>query len=120
MKFMSHRFLSVLPVLALGTAGVRADNPPAPQPIPLQPVPATLAPAPTMPQGPSPKIVFLTPSFDFGKARTGDSVKHTLVFTNIGDATLEISNVRPGCGCTTTGEWTKKVEPGKTGTIPIQ
>ena len=28
--------------------------------------------------------------------------------------------MRPGCGCTTAGEWTKTVEPGKTGNIPIQ
>jgi copper(I)-binding protein len=28
--------------------------------------------------------------------------------------------VAPGCGCTTVGEWTKQVEPGKTGVIPIQ
>jgi len=124
MKYMSHRFFSVLPVLALGVASVRGDNPGAPQPIPVQPVPAVVAPgaapAPTVPQGPSPKIVFQTPSFDFGKARTGDTLKHTFIYTNTGDAVLEVSNVRPGCGCTTAGEWTKKVEPGKTGMIPIQ
>jgi hypothetical protein len=42
------------------------------------------------------------------------------VFTNTGDATLEITGVTPGCGCTTVGEWTRKVEPGNTGVIPIQ
>jgi hypothetical protein len=33
---------------------------------------------------------------------------------------LEITDVRPGCGCTTAGQWTRQVEPGKTGTIPLQ
>jgi Protein of unknown function (DUF1573) len=28
--------------------------------------------------------------------------------------------VQPTCGCTTAGDWTRRVEPGKTGTIPIQ
>src|SRR5262249_2933501 len=42
------------------------------------------------------------------------------IFTNVGDQTLEISAVQPSCGCTTAGEWTKKVEPGQTGTIPLQ
>ena len=47
-------------------------------------------------------------------------VKHSFVFTNIGTATLEIKDVRPGCGCTTAGTWDKQVEPGKTGSIPLQ
>ena len=33
---------------------------------------------------------------------------------------LIINSVQPGCHCTTAGEWTKQVEPGKTGGIPIQ
>ena len=33
---------------------------------------------------------------------------------------LILNNVQPQCGCTTAGEWTKQVEPGKTGSIPIQ
>jgi hypothetical protein len=31
-----------------------------------------------------------------------------------------VTKVTPGCGCTVPGTWTKTVEPGKTGTIPIQ
>ena len=42
------------------------------------------------------------------------------VFTNIGGATLEVTNVQASCGCTTAGEWTRQVEPGQTGSIPIQ
>jgi hypothetical protein len=67
-----------------------------------------------------PKIQFATPLYDFGRVRSGDPVKYTYVFTNTGDALLILNNVHPQCGCTAAGEWTKQVEPGKTGVIPIQ
>jgi hypothetical protein len=63
---------------------------------------------------------FATPVYDFGKAKSGDLVKHEFIFTNTGPTTLNVSNVQPSCGCTTAGEWTREVEPGKTGIIPIQ
>ncbi|PWU09940.1 MAG: hypothetical protein C5B50_26455 [Verrucomicrobia bacterium] len=69
---------------------------------------------------PAPKIAFSETSFDFGKVESGELVKHVYTFTNVGNATLEVSEVRPGCGCTTAGEWDKSVEPGKTGRIPVQ
>jgi Protein of unknown function (DUF1573) len=67
-----------------------------------------------------PRIEFATTVFDFGKISSGEVVRHDFVFTNVGNATLEIKEVRPGCGCTTAGTWDKQVEPGKTGTIPLQ
>src|SRR5438477_2774528 len=67
-----------------------------------------------------PKIKFDQAIYDFGKVNSGEVVKHAFVFTNIGTATLEIKDVRPGCGCTTAGTWDKSVEPGKTGSIPLQ
>ena len=67
-----------------------------------------------------PKIQFAEMVYDFGKVNSGELVKHTFVFTNIGTAILEIKDVRPGCGCTTAGTWDKEVEPGKTGSIPLQ
>lgn len=57
---------------------------------------------------------------DFGKIKGGEVVKYTYVFTNAGDRLLEVSNVQFSCGCTTAGEWTRQVEPGKAGSIPIQ
>jgi len=66
------------------------------------------------------RITFAEPDFDFGKVDSGTPVKHDFVFTNTGDQVLEVTGVRPGCGCTTAGDWDKKVEPGKTGKIPIQ
>ncbi len=67
-----------------------------------------------------PKIRFATPIYDFGRAKSGEVIKYTYVFTNIGDQGLEISNVHPQCGCTTAGEYSKSVCPGGTGSIPIQ
>jgi hypothetical protein len=67
-----------------------------------------------------PKIQFATPVYDFGRARAGEPVKYTYAFTNTGDRLLMINSVQPQCGCTTAGEWTKQVEPAKTGTIAIQ
>ena len=67
-----------------------------------------------------PKIEFGSPVFNFGRVKSGELVKHNFVFTNTGSATLQIFEVKPGCGCTTAGAWDKSVEPGKTGTIPLQ
>ena len=66
------------------------------------------------------KIHFANPVYDFGRVRSGEPVKFTYMFTNIGDAVLELSNVQPQCGCTAAGDWTRRVEPGQAGTIPIQ
>ena len=76
---------------------------------------ATGAPA----GGAGPKIQFADIIYDFGKVNSGTVVKHDFTFTNIGTATLEILDVRPGCGCTTAGTWDKQIEPGKTGSIPL-
>ena len=65
-------------------------------------------------------IQFDSTVFNFGRLKSGESAKHEFVFTNTGTATLEITAVTVGCGCTTAGEWDKKVEPGKTGKIPLQ
>jgi hypothetical protein len=67
-----------------------------------------------------PKIAFEKPVYDFEKVKSGEMVKYTFIFTNIGDELLIVTNVQPSCGCTTAGDWTHQVEPGKTGTIPVQ
>lgn len=79
-------------------------------PLPKAPVPGPAAP----------KIVFDSTMFDFGKADAGTMVTHDFFFTNTGNAALEVTDVRPGCGCTTAGAWDRQVEPGKSGRIPIQ
>jgi hypothetical protein len=67
-----------------------------------------------------PWIQFAAPSHDFGRVRGGEIRKHEFVFTNTGTAVLEITEVRRTCGCTATGEWTRRVAPGETGLIPIE
>lgn len=66
------------------------------------------------------RIEFAEPVYDFGKVDSGAIVKYSYIFTNSGNAVLEVNGVKPGCGCTTAGEWDNRVEPGKTGSIPIQ
>lgn len=64
-----------------------------------------------------PRIKFAEREHDFGRAKSGEQVKYTYIFTNVGDATLEISGVH-ACGCITS-DFTRKTEPGQTGMIPI-
>ncbi len=81
-------------------------------------VPAT--PVPAIPSKGTPKIQFSETTFNFGKVQTTDKPQHEFIFTNTGDAMLEITDVRPGCGCTTAGAWDRQVQPGKTGKVPLQ
>jgi len=66
------------------------------------------------------KIEFAQPIYDFGKVKSGSVVNHTFIFTNTGSGTLNVTQVQPSCGCTAASEWTRKVEPGETGKIPVQ
>lgn len=77
-------------------------------------------PVPAIAERKAPRIEFAAPNFDFGRVGAGQVVKHDFIFTNTGSATLVLTEVRPGCGCTTSGTWDVEVEPGKTGRIPIQ
>jgi hypothetical protein len=79
------------------------------------PTNAPVAPAATNVIGP--KIQFETIVHDFGRAKSGDVVKYTYGFTNVGDQALELSGVQ-ACGCIT-ADFTRKVDPGQTGAVPI-
>lgn len=86
--------------------------------VPSAAINATPPAAPEMAGG---KIKFATPAYDFGRAKAGDQVHYTYVFTNTDPKEeLEIRGVQPQCGCTTAGEYSKKVGPGQSGTIAIQ
>jgi hypothetical protein len=67
-----------------------------------------------------PEIRFAAPIFDFGKAMSGDVIHHNFIFTNTGNATLEITGVNPSCSCTSPQDWTHRVEPGQTGQVSLQ
>jgi len=59
-----------------------------------------------------PRIVCDEPLYDFGTADSQSTIEHTFVIRNTGDTTLEISNVRPACGCTLANISEKIVPPG--------
>jgi len=100
-------------LLAAANAGEQSAPPPAPAPLLVPPL---VADTNTI----GPRIQFAETLHDFGRVIASQSVRHDFVFTNTGDALLEIPMVTPGCHCTVAGDWTRKVEPGGTGKIPIE
>ena len=52
--------------------------------------------------------------FNFGTVDSQNAIEHTFVLKNIGDTTLEISDVRAACGCTVANISSKSVAPGET------
>ncbi len=109
---MNIRKILLILVLGGASTGLAETNAPSA-------LAGTNGPAATAPST-APKIDFSSVVFNFGRVKSGEIVKHDFVFTNSGRATLQILEVKPGCGCTTAGEWDKTVEPGKTGRIPLQ
>jgi hypothetical protein len=82
------------------------------------PAPPVTNAAPVLLVGP--RIEFATPVHDFGKITSGIVVNHDFVFTNTGDAVLEVSYVRAAGGGPSDLQWDKFVAPGQTGRIPVQ
>jgi hypothetical protein len=85
-----------------------------------QPAPAPVAPAVASAAPGGPEMVFPTNNYDFGRVTMGYQVNHTFIVSNAGTQTLTISEVRPGCHCTTAKDWTHQIAPGKTGEISIK
>jgi len=106
--------MKTLTLIALTLTGALA----APGLEAASPAPAATTAAST--GGGGPRIQFADLVHDFGRIDAGTVAKHDFIFTNAGTATLEITEVKPGCGCTTAGTWDKRVEPGQTGRIPLQ
>jgi hypothetical protein len=68
---------------------------------------------------PIPKIKLLEETIDFGEVNGGTTVNAEIKFTNEGNAPLEITKVRPSCGCMA-GKMKKRIyEPGESGTIEL-
>lgn len=57
--------------------------------------------------------------YNFGKVEEGTKISYSFRVKNNGTELLEITEVRPTCHCTVSGEWDKKIEPGKWGEIPV-
>ena len=98
--FFSSLLLIVLLIAAVNTASASPADPPV--------------------AGGGPKIHFPEIEYSFGTVKPGDKVRHDFKVTNNGNKTLEITEVRPSCGCTTAGKWTRTIAPQETGIIPIQ
>jgi hypothetical protein len=108
------------------TAGPATAAPTAPAkgqvgpPVPTPAAPAGPTPTVTLKPGEEPKVEFDTPIYDFGKMKTGKDIEHDFWFHNTGTGPLEIVQVKPSCGCTTTSQYDKVVQPGQSGKIPIK
>lgn len=62
---------------------------------------------------PAPRITYDATHFDFGKIPADAKVSHRFKVTNTGQANLNITQLNPSCGCTSTvlGKWT--LAPGE-------
>lgn len=60
-----------------------------------------------------PKLVLKQNNFDFGDIKQGETVEHTFVLSNGGEALLKITDVRASCGCTAAVTEKKELKPGE-------
>ena len=67
-------------------------------------------------QAGKPKAVPVEPIKDFGVVPKGETVAHDFLIRNDGDAPLQITDVRPACGCTVV-DYDKTIAPGQTGKV---
>lgn len=63
-----------------------------------------------------PEAVPLEPVKDFEIVPRGEVVQHTFEIANQGDAPLQITDVRPACGCTVV-DYDKTIQPGAVGKL---
>lgn len=78
--------------------------------------PSTASAADSKPSGPQPKAVIPTPVADLPVVPKGETIKHDFVVKNEGQAPLQITSVRPACGCTI-ADYDKVIPPGGSGKI---
>ncbi len=83
------------------TAAALAQQPAQPIQNPAAQAPAVAKPSVAKaPEGPQPVIEIAEKIKDFGTVPKGDKIHATFEVRNTGKAPLEISQVRPTCGCT--------------------
>ena len=64
----------------------------------------------------APRAVVDKPVVDVGKVKKGEPIRYEFVIRNAGDATLEITEVKPSCGCTV-AEFDERIAPGGSGRV---
>ena len=79
---------------------------------------STPAAASAASQAGKPKAVAVEPVADGGSVAKGDKITHDFEIRNDGDTPLQITEVKPACGCTV-ASFDKTIAPGKTGKIHI-
>lgn len=104
---------SLAAVLVAAAAMAQQPAPAAPQ----QPQPP--AAAEKAPEGPQPVIDMVEKIKDFGTVAKGDKIRATFDVRNTGKAPLEITQVRPTCGCTV-ASFDRTIPPGGTGKIAAE
>lgn len=121
-----HRATDHLAILASilvvpATVATALADDPKPVAKPAQSAPIGI-PKPTvvLKPGEMPAATFEMPVHDFGRIQADTELVYDFKFKNTGTGPLEILRVKPGCGCTTAGEYTRIVKPGESGTIPIK
>jgi hypothetical protein len=68
---------------------------------------------------PVPKIKLHKKNFDFGHVYGGTKITAKIEFTNEGNAPLEITKVKPSCGCMVSKLTQKTYQPGESGIINL-
>jgi hypothetical protein len=79
---------------------------------------AAAPPAPAAPSGAHGKAVAVDPVKDAGQVAKGDKLNQDFEIRNDGSGPLEITEVRPACGCTV-ASFDKTIAPGKTGKVHV-
>src|SRR5215212_6562646 len=84
---------------------------------------ALLAPVamaePTAPAGPAPMLEIQEATRDGGVVEEGTAIQYKFTVANRGKADLELTQVKPSCGCTVP-HWDKVIPAGKEGVIEAE
>jgi len=67
----------------------------------------------------TPKVVFKTKHYDFGKMKNGSKIEYKFEFSNDGKSDLVILKTKASCGCTAIQPEKTKIKKGKSSSITI-
>ena len=69
--------------------------------------------------GGTPKLSIPSLEHSFGSVKAGTPLTYSFEIKNTGKSDLEIKNVSPSCGCTTS-KYDKIIAPGKVGSVTLE